>query len=156
MVSIKECNFKDPLQRQAIIDLMNHYMADKMGGQLPPYSKETAQAVVEGLEKHPSRVTLLAEYKGAYVGLINSFVNFGTFAGKPFINIHDVVVASEYRGLKIGRKMMEAIDSKAEELGCGKITLEVREDNISAQKLYKSMGYDEGKPVMHFWSKYFK
>lgn len=156
MVTITECNFKDPRQRKAIIDLMNHYMASDMGGNLPPYNNATAQAVVEGLEYHPSRLVLLAEYLGEYVGLSNSFVNFGTFAGKPFINIHDIVILEKYRGLGIGRKMMEAIDTKAKELGCGKITLEVRDDNTRAQQLYKSMGFDEGKPAMHFWSKYYK
>jgi ribosomal protein S18 acetylase RimI-like enzyme len=156
MVNIKDCDFKDPVQRQAIIDLMNHYMASDMGGKLPPYSNETAHTVVQGLEHHPSRIVLLAEYQGEYVGLSNSFINFGTFAGKPFINIHDIVVLEKYRGLGIGRKMMEAIDAKAKELGCGKITLEVRDDNTRAQKLYKSMRFNEGTPVMHFWSKYFK
>lgn len=155
MVTIKECDFKDPRQRQAVIDLMNHYMASEMGGKLPPYKEKTARAVVEGLQHHPSKLVLLAEYKGEYVGLCNSFINFGTFAGKPFINIHDIVVLDNYRGLGIGRKMMEAIDAKAKELNCGKITLEVRDDNTRAQQLYKSMGFDEGKPVMHFWSKYF-
>lgn len=156
MVIIKECNFKDPRQREAIIYLMNHYMASDMGGNLPPYTNETSRAVVKGLEHHPSRLVLLAEYQAEYVGLSNSFVNFGTFAGKPFINIHDIVVLEKYRGLGIGRKMMEAIDAKAKELGCGKITLEVRDDNKPAQQLYNSMGFEEGKPVMHFWSKYFK
>jgi ribosomal protein S18 acetylase RimI-like enzyme len=155
MVSIKECDFLDPFQRKAVIDLMNHYMASDMGGKLPPYSEETAQLVVEGLEHHPSRLVLLAEFKGEYVGLSNSFINFGTFAGKPFINIHDIVIHERHRGLGIGRKMMEAIDSKAKELGCGKITLEVRNDNTRAQQLYKSMGFCEGTPVMHFWTKYF-
>jgi ribosomal protein S18 acetylase RimI-like enzyme len=155
MVVIKECDFQDQRQRQAVIDLMNHYMASDMGGYLPPYENTVAQAVINGLEHHPSKLVLLAEYKGEYVGLSNSFINFGTFAGKPFINIHDIVVLDTYRGLGIGRKMMEAIDAKAQKLGCGKITLEVRDDNLTAQQLYKSMGFDEGKPVMHFWSKYF-
>lgn len=154
MVNIKECDFQDPRQRKAVIDLMNHYMASDMGGKLPPYSAEAAQRIADGLEHHPSALVLLAEYEGEYVALSNSFINFGTFAGKPFINIHDIVVLEKYRGLGIGRKMMEAIDGKAKELDCGKITLEVRNDNIRAQQLYKSMGFDEGNPPMHFWSKY--
>ena len=154
MITIKECDFQDPHQCQAIIDLMNHYMASDMGGKLPPYGENTAKDVIEGLRHHPSRLVLLAEYKGEYVGLSNSFINFGTFAAKPFINIHDIVVLDKYRGLGIGRKLMEAIHSKAKELDCGKITLEVRTDNTTAQQLYKSMGFNEGNPVMYFWTKY--
>jgi ribosomal protein S18 acetylase RimI-like enzyme len=155
MVKIKECNFGDHRQRQAIVKLMNHYMADEMGGRRPSYSVTKARAVVEGLEKHPSRLVLLAEYKGKFVGLCNCFINFATFTAKPFINIHDVVVLNDLRGLGIGRKLMEAVEAKARELGCGKITLEVRSDNLFAQQLYKSMGFHEDTPVMHFWSKYF-
>ena len=154
MITIQECDFRDPQQRQAVIDLMNHYMASAMGGKLPPYEENTAKEVIEGLEHHPSKLILLAEYKGEYVGLSNSFINFGTFAAKPFINIHDIVVLDKYRGCGIGRKMMEAIHAKAKELNCGKITLEVRADNATAQQLYKSMGFNEGNPVMHFWTKY--
>jgi len=156
MVKIIECDFDDPHQCNAVITLMNHYMADEMGGKLPPYSDEIALKIIEGLKNHPSRLVLLAQYSGEYVGLCNCFINFATFSAKPFINIHDIVVLDKYRGLKIGRKLMEAIDTKARELGCGKITLEVRDDNKRAQKLYKNMGFEEGKPVMHFWSKYFK
>lgn len=153
-IIIKECDFSDARQRQAIIDLMNHYMADRMGGNLSPYSKETSDKVVNGLQQHPSRLVLLAQYNNKYVGLANCFINLATFTGRPFINIHDIVVLDRYRSSGIGRVLMEAIGKKANELGCSKITLEVREDNQAALALYRSMGYDECKPVMHFWTKY--
>lgn len=155
MIEIIDCDFDKEAHCKALVYLMNKYMADDMGGNLPPHSDESAKKLVEGLKAHPSKLVLLAKYKGEFVGLSNSFINFGTFASKPFINIHDVVVVSEHRGLGVGRRLMDAITQRAEELGCAKITLEVREDNIRAQALYSSLGYEEGVPPMHFWSKYF-
>ena len=48
---------------------------------------------------------------------------------------------------------MNAILKRADDIGCAKITLEVREDNLKAQKLYKSLGFEDCQPKMFFWTK---
>jgi GNAT superfamily N-acetyltransferase len=151
---IEQADFSRTDHRQAIIALMNDYMADTMGGKLPSYSKTMANEVLKGLEEHPSKLILLVKLENKYIGLTNCFINFGTFAAKPFINIHDIVVLKNYRGKGVGRILMEEIIRQASELDCAKITLEVREDNTYAQKLYRKMGYEECDPPMHFWTKY--
>ena len=78
-----------------------------------------------------------------YVGLTNCFINFATFTVKPYINIHDVIVTDTWRNKGVGRKMMEKVIEKAEEMGCSKVTLEVREDNHNAKHLYNSLGFNE-------------
>lgn len=153
-VEILKCNFNTPEHCQAEIDLMRHYMTDAMGGS-GPLSDEQNIKLIDGLKNHPTILTFLAKYNGEYVGLTNSFINFGTFAAKPFINIHDVIVKDSCRGLGIGVKLIEANIREANELNCGKVTLEVREDNVVAQNLYKKMGFDECQPKMLFWAKYF-
>ena len=155
MIEIKDCEFSNPEHCQALIDLMNYYMADEMGGKLPAHEGEMAEKLVEGMKNHPSKLVLLAVIEGEFVGLTNCFINFGTFACKLFINVHDVVVRPDFRGKGVGRALMNGIIARAEQMDCGKITLEVREDNPKAQALYKSVGFDESEPVMHFWSKYF-
>lgn len=154
MISVKECDFGNTAHRNAVIRLMNDYMRDDMGGNLPPYTSGLEEKVLRGLENHPSKLILLAEEEGHYIGLANCFINFGTFAAQPFINIHDLVVLSGHRGRRVGRLLMETISLKAGELNCSKITLEVREDNLPAQKLYSDLGYKESVPPMHFWTKY--
>lgn len=153
MAEILEVDFNNNAHCKAVVDLMNHYMQDKMGNH-PPHSTESAKKLIEGLKNHCNKLCLLAKVDEEFVGLSNCFISFGTFAAKPFINIHDIVVKSTYRGKGIGRLLLEKITEKAKEIDCGKITLEVREDNKNAQLLYTSMGYAEGNPTMHFWSKY--
>ncbi|MBN1953316.1 MAG: GNAT family N-acetyltransferase [Bacteroidales bacterium] len=153
-MNIEHADFSRSDHRQAIIDLMNDYMSDTMGGGLPAYTPELEKAVLEGLERHPSKLILLVREGDQFVGLSNCFINFGTFAGKPFINIHDIVILNSFRGKGIGHLLMEEITRQARLLDCAKITLEVREDNVYAQKLYKRMGYEECHPPMHFWTKY--
>jgi ribosomal protein S18 acetylase RimI-like enzyme len=153
MIKITEVNFENADHCLAVVDLMNHYMMDAMGNH-PPHTKESAKQLIDGLKKHCNKLCLLAEVEGKYVGLVNCFIGFGTFAAKPFINIHDVVVLDSYRGKGIGRLMLEKVAERAIEMNCAKITLEVREDNSKAQHLYNSLGYSEGTPPMLFWTKY--
>lgn len=154
-VEIIRCDFENPEHCQAEIDLMREYMIDKMGG-AKPLSDEENKKLIEGLKNLPTTITLLAKYKDEFVGLTNGFVNFGTFAVKPFLNIHDVIVKSSHRGKRIGKLLLEEnIRIAKEELNCAKITLEVRDDNAVAQNLYKSLGFGDTTPLMYFWSKYF-
>jgi len=51
---------------------------------------------------------------------------------------------------------MDRILLEAKNRNCSKVTLEVREDNITAQNLYKSIGFGECEPPMKFWVKEIK
>jgi ribosomal protein S18 acetylase RimI-like enzyme len=126
---------------------------DEMGNG-KPLNGEQAKKLVEGLERHPSKLVLFVSYQDQLIGLTNCFINFATFTVKPFINIHDVVVLKGFRDKGVGRKLLTAVIEYAKKIDCSKITLEVRADNPRAQALYKSLGFDEGEPVMHFWSNY--
>ena len=151
-VKLFECNFSDSFHRQKLVELINQYIADEMGAGEPITGKK-ADDLLDGLDLHPSKFIIFAAINNEIVGLTNCFINFGTFAAKPFLNIHDIIVSKNFRGKGVGKKLMEGIIKKAEELGCAKITLEVREDNHKAQQLYKSLGFFDCEPKMYFWEK---
>lgn len=152
MIEIIKCDFKNTLHRQKVVDLIDAYMQDPMGGGRP-MSHYTRANLVEGLANHPTAFILFAMDKDEFIGLITCFVNFSTFKAKPYINIHDIVVLKPYRGQGIGRKLLEGVIAIAEENNYCKVTLEVRMDNINAQGLYQSLGFEECEPVMHYWEK---
>ncbi len=153
-IDIIKCNFNNKEHCKAEIDLLKEYMTDKMGD-VTPLNDEENNRLIEGLKNHPTLLTLLARYEGKYVGMTNSFVNFATFSAQKFLNIHDFIVRSSYRGLGIGKKLLEENIRIAQKgLNCTKVTLEVRKDNVIAQHLYKSAGFDEAYPSMYFWVKY--
>jgi ribosomal protein S18 acetylase RimI-like enzyme len=151
-IRIIKCNFDDPAHTEALVNLMNHYINDKMGGgeSIRGIQKDK---LIEGLRNLPTSLVLLAEENGQIVGLCNSFINFATFTVKKFINIHDIVVLNDQRGKGIGKRLMEAVIHFAKEIDCSKVTLEVREDNRIAQELYKSLGFKDCSPRMYFWTK---
>lgn len=57
------------------------------------------------------------------------------------VHIGNVAVDPAARRQGIGRLLMEALERQAIEEGCTYSTLEVRESNQSARRLYEKMGY---------------
>jgi GNAT superfamily N-acetyltransferase len=149
---IKACDYSNPEHLEAIATLINAYIQDDMGGGTP-LSPPQKLRLIDGLNKHPAAIVLLAQTGGVYTGLLVAFENFSTFTAQPMINIHDLIVLKECRGKGAGRRLMEAVISIAKEKKCSRVTLEVRKDNVPAQYLYKSLGFKETEPGMFYWRK---
>jgi ribosomal protein S18 acetylase RimI-like enzyme len=137
---IIEANLNDPEHQRAIVHLVNQYACDVMGGG-KPLSAGVQQALIPALQNHPTTLVFLA-YDGVQaVGVAVCFLGFSTFAAQPLINIHDLAVLPEYRGRGIGRRLLQEVEGKARELGCCKLTLEVRVDNLRAKRIYENVGF---------------
>ena len=152
-LKIIPCDFNDPRHCEALVNLMNEYISDEMGDG-KPYADEQKGELLEGLKNHPSKLILLAMAGEQFVGLCNCFINFATFTVKPYINIHDVIVTKSYRNKSVGRRILEKVIEQAGELGCSKVTLEVREDNHNARHLYNDLGFTDAKPRQYYWTRY--
>ena len=138
-ITIVEADLATPRHREAVPALINNYAGDPMGGN-QELDERTLERMVSGLAAHPSSLIFLAFDGDQPVGIANCFVGFSTFAARPLINIHDLAVIPEYRGKGIGERLINAVEEKAREMGCCKLTLEVREDN-PARRLYERTGF---------------
>jgi hypothetical protein len=58
-----------------------------------------------------------------------------------WVNIHDCIVLPAFRGKSVGRRLLEAVEGKARELGCCKLTLEVMDNNHRARRAYEAAGF---------------
>ena len=101
---------------------------------------------------------MLAFIAGEPVGLVNCFEGFSTFACRPLVNVHDVVVIAAVRGQGISQKMLAKVEEIARQRGCCKITLEVLEGNEAAKGAYRKLGFSDYQldPQMGralFWQK---
>lgn len=139
-VEIIRADYHDPVHANAIIELLDAYARDPMGGgeALPAEVKER---VVRELARLPHAFSLIAYADGVAVGLANCFEAFSTFAARPLINIHDFVVLAEYRGRGVSQHLLEAVEVAARERGCCKITLEVLSGNEAARAAYAKFGF---------------
>ena len=56
--------------------------------------------------------------------------------------IHYLAVNPSYQRKGLGRQMMAAVEEKITALGCPKINLQVRADNMGVIQFYESIGYE--------------
>ena len=116
------------------------------------------QNLVSTMAKIDGAFSILAFAGDEAVGLINCMPGFSTFNCRPLINIHDVIVKTDFRGKNLSYNMFLLVEKKAVELGCCKLTLEVLEGNRSARLAYQKVGFTayELDPEMGqalFWEK---
>jgi len=108
--------------------------------------------LIPGLVKHGGARVFLAYDNETPVGVAICLVGFSSFRAKPLVNIHDIAVSPEARGQGVGRQLLVAVEADARALGCAKVTLEVRSDNVRAMGLYRSVGFQPSEPETLFWS----
>jgi ribosomal protein S18 acetylase RimI-like enzyme len=51
------------------------------------------------------------------------------------------MVLPAFRGKGVGQRLLEAVEGKAHELGCCKLTLEVMDNNDRALRAYEDAGF---------------
>ena len=157
-IEIIESNLKNEEHTKAIVFLLNEYAKDLQG-----YKRSLPENVLKELipemSKIPTSIIYLASIESKYVGMAICFLGSSTFYARPIINIHDFTVLKDFRKLGIGKKLVDAIEKKAIELNCCKLTLEVQEMNKNAIRLYEKCGFeksilDESEGQALFFSKY--
>lgn len=151
-INVIDADLARPAHAAAVVELLDMYARDPMGGGrgLPEHVR---RELVPRLREQNNALVLLACDEDAPLGLVIAFVGFSTFAARPLINVHDLAVRPEWRGRGVGRMLLDSVERKARELGCCKLTLEVREDNSAARRLYQSLGYGPPGAEMAFWTK---
>lgn len=157
MIEIVDADLSLPLHADAVLALLNAYALDLMGGKAKLSAYVQSNLIAE-LKKRPSAHVILSFVDGSPAGLLICLEGFSTFACKPLLNIHDVVVVEKYRGNGIAKKMLLKAEEIARDIGCCKLTLEVLEGNTVAKALYQSCGYagyelDPSMGQAVFWQK---
>lgn len=157
IITVIQADYKNPEHGRDLVFLLDAYASDPMGGGYPLCDDVKASLASE-LAKRDFALSLIAYVNEKPAGLINAFEGFSTFAAKPLINIHDVVVIKEFRGLQISQKLLAELEKIARARGCCKLTLEVLQGNETAKRAYQKFGFagyeldpEAGQAV--FWQK---
>ena len=141
-------DYRDPTHAAALIELLDAYARDPAGGG-QPLTDFVRRNLVRELAARPQAFSVLA-FDGAQetpdampraVGLVNCFEGFSTFACRPLVNVHDVVVLPTHRGLRVAEQMLQLVEDTAKARGACKLTLEVLSANHSAMALYRRFGF---------------
>ena len=140
MMKICRADYANPVHAAAVVSLLDAYARDAAGGGVPLGEFVKANLIAE-LAARPLLFSVLAFDGELPVGLINCIEGFSTFACRPLVNIHDVAVLPNYRGQRVGERMLALCEAIARERGACKLTLEVLQGNCSAITLYERVGF---------------
>lgn len=89
------------------------------------------------LEENEFSYMFVLENEGVIIGYYGFWVMFED------VDITKVSIRKEFQGMKLSNVLMADCFNRVKELGCQKINLEVRVDNIKAISLYKKHGFNE-------------
>lgn len=156
--NIREVVLLDARDGAALIELLDGYARDPMGGGVP-LTPDVRESLVPGLQRCGNYLGVLAWHDEIPVGLVNCFQGFSTFAAQPLLNIHDIVVSRAARGTGLSQRLLAKVEEIARLRGCCKLTLEVLANNHVAQGAYRKFGFsayqlDPEAGQALFWQKY--
>ena len=139
-VDVIRANYLDPQHAADLIFLLDSYARDPMGGGVG-ISAKVQENLATTLAALPHAVSLLCYVDGRPAGLANCFEGFSTFSCRKLLNIHDLAVVEEFRGLGLSHRILDELVALAGERGCSKLTLEVLVGNEAARGSYEKFGF---------------
>jgi ribosomal protein S18 acetylase RimI-like enzyme len=138
---IVEVDWSNEKHGNDLVGMLNEYALDPSGGG-QALSQFTQKHLFHALAERKNCHAVLLYKENEAVGLLISFVGFSTFACRPLLNLHDIVVSRSHRGLGYSKQLLQAAESIANRLGCCKLTLEVLSKNEVAIRAYESFGFE--------------
>jgi len=132
--------YRNPVHARSLVELLDHYARDPAGGGTP-LSPAVKAALPQALAERPQAFSVLAFDDDHAIGLVNCMEGFSTFACRPLVNLHDVVVKAGYRGQRVAQRMLARVEEEARRRGACKLTLEVLSGNRPALRAYEREGF---------------
>ncbi len=101
-----------------------------------------ADLLRDGFGPNPFYFCLIAESGGVPAGFALCFFSYSTWLGRPGLYLEDLFVPPEFRGLGIGKALLQRVAAIAVEKGCPRLQWEVLDWNTPAIDFYRAMGAD--------------
>ena len=102
---------------------------------------ESTNYISERISNNESTIFLALTENNYSAGFVQLYETFGSLHLGKIIILYDLYVKEEFRKHGIGKKLMAKSEEYAKSIGAKSIELSTAKDNLSAQFLYKKIGY---------------
>ena len=99
-----------------------------------------ADLLRDGFGPNPYFWCLIAEHESKPAGFALCFYSYSTWLGKPGVYLEDLFVLPEFRGLGIGKALLQRVAAVAVERDFPRLGWEVLDWNTPAIEFYSAMG----------------
>jgi len=145
-VIIRECNLQDKKDYWKL----NLQFMDEVREKNPYWqsicnpTQEEMDFVFKYILNNPQSIKVfLAIFDEMVVGYANIFMNFSVWSKGIALSIDDLYVNPQFRGKKIGSKIMSEIEDYARKNKYKRLQLHAEMDNESAHGLYRRLGFHD-------------
>jgi ribosomal protein S18 acetylase RimI-like enzyme len=101
-----------------------------------------AKTFLQARFEHGQSVVLLAESQGQAVGFTQLYPSFSSVSMARVFVLNDLYVAESARRMGVGEALLNAASDHARQLGAVRLSLTTNVQNLPAQSLYESMGWE--------------
>lgn len=130
-----------PATRNDVGEILNFIRALALYEREPHAVVATEEDLLrDGFGETPYYHCLIAEHDGAPAGFAFYFFDYSTWLGRPGLYLEDLFVHPEFRGLGIGKALLQEVAAIAVSKGCPRLKWEVLDWNIPAVDFYRAMG----------------
>lgn len=106
----------------------------------PPDAAAKTRLIEHLFGARPLYKLLVAEDNGHIVGYAAWFLAYSTFVARPTLYLEDLFVLPEYRGTRVGHRLIVYCARTAVAEGCGRMDFIVLDWNTSALEFYRRHG----------------
>jgi GNAT superfamily N-acetyltransferase len=99
-----------------------------------------ADLLRDGFGPNPFFFCLMAEHDGQTAGFALYFFNYSTWMGRPGLYLEDLFVEPQFRGMGIGKALLQRVAAIAIGKNCRRMQWEVLDWNTPAIEFYRAMG----------------
>ena len=130
-----------PRDRQRWAPLWADYLAF-YESDLPP--EITDATFARFLDPNEPMFALVAEENGQLLGFVHCVLHRGTWSIGDFCYLEDLFVTASGRGKGIGRALIQAVYTRADNLNCARVYWLTHETNTTARALYDKIAEHRG------------
>ena len=110
---------------------------------VPVSPKETKDFFQKRFENDES-VTFIAidETSNVLMGFANTYLSFSTLSMRRLVILNDLGVSKTFQGRGVAQSLVNEVIAYAKSLDSVRVELKTKKNNVNAQKLYQSLGFE--------------